>query len=61
MSGETVRLYDSMDKFLDVLVLPPGYMEGAETRSVVVEGKVYIEGGRPNSFYAKGQFAEVPA
>lgn len=58
-SGETIKLYDKNDAIVDAMVLPNGYMEGEETRWVIVEGKKYVEGGGPNSYYGKGQFAEV--
>ncbi len=58
-SGETVNLYDANDQFVDVMVLPTHYMAGEETRWVMVHGKKYVEGGKPENFYGKGQFVEV--
>lgn len=34
-------------------------MFGAPVRSICVMGKLYVEGGRADSFYGHGQFAEV--
>lgn len=61
MSGfaETIKLYDKNDVLVDTMTLPANYMEGHEVRWVVVEGRKFVEGGRPDSFYGKGQFAEV--
>lgn len=60
-TSETVTLYDLNDQVVDKLTLPPGYMDGAEVRWVVVMGRKFVEGGRADSFYGRGQFAEVEA
>lgn len=59
MSSETVKLYDKNDALVDELILPANYMEGQPERWVIVEGKKFVEGGGVDSFYGKGQFAEV--
>lgn len=59
MSTETIKLYDKNDNLVDTMDLPVGFMEGEETRWVIAQGKKYVEGGGPDSFYGKGQFAEV--
>jgi hypothetical protein len=58
-SAEQVELYDRNDKLVDVINLPPHYMEDESPRWIIALGRKFIEGGRPNSFYGKGQFAEV--
>lgn len=58
-SGETIKLYDKNDALVDELNLPAEYMKGEPKRWVIVEGKKFVEGGGPDSFYGKGQFSEV--
>ncbi len=57
--AERIALYDRDDQLVDYVNLPAHYMEGAEVRSICVLGKTFVEGGRADSFYGKGQFAEV--
>jgi hypothetical protein len=59
-SAEQITLYDLDDHVVDKLTLPPGYMDGFEVREVVILGRRFVEGGRVDSFYGRGQFAEVP-
>jgi hypothetical protein len=54
-----VTLYSANDEIVDRVTLPAGYMFGEPVRSIIVMGKLYVEGGRADSFYGKGQFAEV--
>jgi hypothetical protein len=56
--AEKVKLFDVEDKLFEVMELPAGYMEDAEKRSVIVEGRKFVEGGA-DSFYGRGEFAEV--
>lgn len=56
--SERIALYDANDKLVDHVTLPAGYMFGASVRSICVMGKTYVEGGRADSFYTKGQFSE---
>lgn len=57
-SGEEIKLIDKDDQIFDTITLPAGYMEDEPVRSVVVEGKLYVEGGGPDSFYKRGEFVE---
>lgn len=59
MNSEQIRLYTKDDLFFDEMTLPASYMQDEPVRWVMVEGRKYVEGGRADSFYGKGQFAEV--
>lgn len=58
-SAERIKLIDANDQLVDCMTLPAGYMEGAPVRAVVAFGRKFVEGGRRDSFYGKGEFAEV--
>lgn len=58
-SAERIKLIDANDQLVDTMTLPAGYMEGVEPRAVIAYGKKFVEGGRRDSFYGKGEFAEV--
>ena len=60
LASETITLYSANDEIVDRVTLPAGYMLGAPVRSICVMGKLYVEGGRADSFYGYGQFAEMP-
>lgn len=58
LGSERVKLIDANDEVVDFVTLPAGYMFGAPVRSICVMGKTYVEGGGPESFYGRGEFAE---
>ncbi len=59
-SADRIKLIDADDQFVDWMELPAHYMEDDPVRSVLVEGKLYVEGGGPDSFYKRGEFIEKP-
>lgn len=57
--NERLKLYDSNDNLVEIVEVPEGYMEGVVPRSIIANGKKYVEGGGKGNYYGKGQFAEV--
>ena len=58
-NAEKCELYDLTDQKVSEVALPP-QQPGVDRRAVIWRGRRFVEGGGPDSFYGRGQFAEVP-